>query len=94
MSLADAGGRRGRGLKPSGSGITRNMPPWHLGTKLGIQHTFKTTVLLLTDAQIATIVSWVELAPARRPEDMPAAEAMARRRRVAVGQALRQPTWC
>src|SRR5215472_395877 len=51
--------------------ITRNMPPWHLDQTVGIQH-FQND-RSLTDAQIATIVSWVDSgAPLGNPKDMPA----------------------
>jgi hypothetical protein len=51
--------------------ITRNMPPWHVDQTVGIQH-FQND-RSLTDAQIATIVSWVDAgAPLGNPKDMPA----------------------
>ncbi|MBZ5625534.1 MAG: hypothetical protein LAQ69_43590 [Acidobacteriia bacterium] len=50
--------------------ITRNMPPWHLDKTVGIQH-FQND-RSLTDAQIATIVGWVDSgAPLGDPKDMP-----------------------
>ncbi len=50
---------------------TRTMPPWHLDTTVGIQH-FKND-RSLTDAQIDTIVRWVDGgAPQGDPKDMPA----------------------
>src|SRR5213596_1187215 len=50
--------------------ITRNMPPWHLDKTVGIQQ-FQND-RSLTDAQIATIVSWVDGgAPLGNPKDMP-----------------------
>lgn len=53
--------------------ITRNMPPWHLDKTVGIQHFANDRSL--TDAQIATIVRWVDSgAPMGDPKDMPAAK--------------------
>ena len=50
--------------------ITRNMPPWHLDKTVGIQQ-FQND-RSLTDAQIATIVRWVDAgAPMGDPKDMP-----------------------
>jgi len=50
--------------------ITRNMPPWHLDKTVGIQHFANDRSL--TDAQIATIVRWVDSgAPKGDPADMP-----------------------
>ena len=50
--------------------ITRNMPPWHLDKTVGIQHFANDRSL--TDAQIATIVRWVDSgAPMGDPKDMP-----------------------
>src|SRR5580692_219911 len=50
---------------------TRTMPPWHLDRTVGIQH-FKNDPSL-TDAQIDTIVQWVNAgAPQGDPNDMPA----------------------
>ncbi|HEY2012246.1 MAG TPA: hypothetical protein VGH38_02040 [Bryobacteraceae bacterium] len=50
--------------------ITRNMPPWHIDKTVGIQH-FQND-RSLTDAQIATIVRWVDSgAPQGNPSDMP-----------------------
>ncbi len=50
--------------------ITRNMPPWHLDKTVGIQHFANDRSL--TDAQIATIVRWVDAgAPAGDLKDMP-----------------------
>jgi hypothetical protein len=50
--------------------ITRNMPPWHLDKTVGIQH-FQND-RSLTDAQIATVVRWVDSgAPMGDPKDMP-----------------------
>jgi hypothetical protein len=50
--------------------ITRNMPPWHLDKTVGIQHFANDRSL--TDAQIATIVRWVDSgSPMGDPKDMP-----------------------
>jgi hypothetical protein len=50
--------------------ITRNMPPWHLDKAVGIQE-FQND-RSLSDAQIATIVRWVDAgAPLGDPKDMP-----------------------
>ena len=50
--------------------ITRNMPPWHLDKTVGIQE-FQND-RSLSDAQIATIVRWVDGgSPAGDPKDMP-----------------------
>jgi hypothetical protein len=49
---------------------TRQMPPWHLDKTVGIQE-FKND-RSLTDAQISTIVRWVDAgAPMGNPKDMP-----------------------
>jgi hypothetical protein len=51
---------------------TRQMPPWHLDTSVGIQK-YKND-RSLTDAQIDTIVKWVDAgAPKGDPQDMPPA---------------------
>ena len=51
--------------------ITRNMPPWHIDKAVGIQE-FQND-RSLSDAQIATIVHWVDAgAPMGNPKDMPA----------------------
>src|SRR3979490_1833744 len=48
----------------------REMPPWHIGGPVGIQ-LFKTD-RSLSDAQISTIVRWVDAgAPSGDPRDMP-----------------------
>jgi hypothetical protein len=53
--------------------ITRQMPPWHLDTTVGIQK-FKND-RSLTDAQIDTIVKWVDAgAPKGDAKDMPPAK--------------------
>ena len=50
--------------------ITRNMPPWHIDQTVGIQHFANDRSL--NDAQIATIVRWVDSgAPMGDPKDMP-----------------------
>jgi hypothetical protein len=50
--------------------ITRNMPPWHIDKTVGIQH-FQND-RSLNDAQIATIVRWVDAgSPMGDPKDMP-----------------------
>jgi hypothetical protein len=50
--------------------ITRNMPPWHLDKTVGIQE-FQND-RSLTDAQIATVVRWVDAgAPMGDPKDLP-----------------------
>jgi hypothetical protein len=49
---------------------TRQMPPWHIDKSVGIQH-FEND-RSLTDAEIDTIVRWVDAgAPRGNPEDMP-----------------------
>src|SRR5215831_1134284 len=51
--------------------ITRQMPPWHIDKTVGIQK-FKND-RSLSDAQIDTIVKWVDAgAPKGDPKDMPA----------------------
>ena len=51
---------------------TRQMPPWHIDRTVGIQ-AFKND-RSLTDAEIDTVVRWVDGgAPRGNPEDMPAA---------------------
>jgi hypothetical protein len=51
--------------------VTRVMPPWHIDRNVGIQK-FKNDPSL-SDAQIATIASWVDHgAPEGNPADMPA----------------------
>jgi hypothetical protein len=53
--------------------ITRSMPPWHINQTVGIQE-FKND-RSLSDAQIATIVKWVDAgAPKGDPKDMPPAK--------------------
>jgi len=53
--------------------ITRQMPPWHIDKTVGIQH-FQND-RSLSDAQIATIVRWVDSgAPLGDPKDLPAAK--------------------
>ena len=50
--------------------LTRQMPPWHIDKTVGIQK-FENDISL-SDAQIATIVRWVdEGAPMGDPKDMP-----------------------
>src|SRR5687767_14024373 len=50
--------------------VARDMPPWFIDKNVGIQH-FSNDVSL-TDAQIATIVKWVDSgAPKGNPADMP-----------------------
>jgi len=50
--------------------ITRQMPPWHIDPSVGV-HEFKND-MSLTDAQIDTIVRWVDGgAPEGNPKDMP-----------------------
>jgi hypothetical protein len=50
--------------------ITRQMPPWHIDPSVGV-HEFKND-MSLTDAQIDTIVRWVDAgAPEGDPKDMP-----------------------
>jgi hypothetical protein len=50
--------------------ITRQMPPWHIDMSVGV-HEFKND-MSLTDAQIDTIVRWVDAgAPEGDPKDMP-----------------------
>jgi hypothetical protein len=50
--------------------ITRQMPPWHIDMSVGV-HDFKND-MSLTDAQIDTIVRWVDAgAPEGNPKDMP-----------------------
>jgi hypothetical protein len=51
--------------------ITRNMPPWHIDQTVGIRH-FEND-RSLSEAQIATIVRWVDAgAPQGNPSDLPA----------------------
>ena len=51
--------------------VTRQMPPWHIDKTVGIQK-FQYD-MSLSDAQIATIVKWVDSgSPAGDPKDMPA----------------------
>src|SRR5208282_1967545 len=53
--------------------VTHQMPPWHLDKTVGIQE-FKND-RSLSDAQIATIVRWVDSgAPLGNPKDMPPAK--------------------
>src|SRR6476659_1992382 len=53
--------------------ITRSMPPWHINQTVGIQE-FKND-RSLSDAQIATIVKWVDAgAPKGDMKDMPPAK--------------------
>src|SRR6516165_7585939 len=53
--------------------IKREMPPWHINQTVGIQE-FKND-RSLSDAQIATIVKWVDSgAPKGDPQDMPPAK--------------------
>jgi hypothetical protein len=53
--------------------VTRQMPPWHIDTTVGIQK-FKNN-MGLTDDQIATIARWVDSgAQMGDPKDMPAAK--------------------
>ena len=50
--------------------MTRQMPPWHIDPSVGV-HEFKND-MSLTDAQIDTIVRWVDAgAPEGDPKDMP-----------------------
>jgi len=50
--------------------MTRQMPPWHIDPSVGV-HDFKND-MSLTDAQIDTIVRWVDAgAPEGDPKDMP-----------------------
>jgi hypothetical protein len=50
--------------------VTRQMPPWHIDPSVGV-HEFKND-MSLTDAQIDTIVRWVDAgAPEGDPKDMP-----------------------
>jgi hypothetical protein len=49
---------------------TRQMPPWHIDRSVGVQH-FQND-MSLTDAQVETIVNWVDQgAPRGNPADMP-----------------------
>ena len=65
--------------------VTRNMPPWHLDKTVGIQH-FQND-FSLSDAQIATIVHWVDGgAPRGRRQGYAAAETVAARRWLAARQ--------
>jgi hypothetical protein len=53
--------------------MTRQMPPWHIDPSVGV-HEFKND-MSLTDAQIDTIVTWVDLgAPEGDPKDLPPAK--------------------
>jgi len=50
--------------------ILRQMPPWYIDKNVGVQHFSNDRSL--TDAEIATIVSWVDAgAPQGNPADMP-----------------------
>ncbi|MGE0462540.1 MAG: cytochrome c [Vicinamibacterales bacterium] len=50
--------------------MRRQMPPWHIDKSVGVQH-FKND-MSLTDAQIETIVRWVDAgAPEGDPRDLP-----------------------
>jgi hypothetical protein len=50
--------------------VARQMPPWHIDQSVGVQH-FKND-MSLSDAQIATIVRWVDSgAPQGDPKDLP-----------------------
>ena len=56
--------------------LTRTMPPWFIDKSIGIQHFENDSSL--SDAQIATIVKWVdEGAPQGDPKDMPPAKVFA-----------------
>ena len=62
--------------------VARQMPPWHIDQSVGVQH-FKND-MSLSDAQIDTIVKWVDAgAPQGDPEGHAAAEAARHRQRVA-----------
>ena len=53
--------------------VTRQMPPWHIDPSVGV-HEFKNDISL-TDAQIDTIVRWVDAgAPEGDPKDLPPAK--------------------
>jgi hypothetical protein len=53
--------------------LTRQMPPWHIDPSVGV-HEFKND-MSLTDAQIDTIVRWVDAgAPEGDPKDLPPAK--------------------
>ena len=53
--------------------VTRNMPPWHIDTNVGIRE-FQNDASLSTD-QVAKIVKWVDSgAPQGDPKDMPLAK--------------------
>ena len=68
----------------------RSMPPWHIDKTIGIQE-FQNDISL-SDEQIDTIVRWVDAgAPRGNPEDMPAANRVARQRCVASGGEIRPP---
>jgi hypothetical protein len=55
--------------------MTRQMPPWHIDPSVGV-HEFKND-MSLTDAQIDTIVRWVDAgAPEGNPKDMPPPKAL------------------
>src|SRR5207253_6011308 len=50
--------------------LAREMPPWYIDKNVGVQH-FSNDASL-SDAQIATIVKWVDAgAPQGNPADMP-----------------------
>ena len=50
--------------------LSRNMPPWHIDKTVGIQHFINDRSL--DDAQIATVVKWVDTGCAKGdPKDMP-----------------------
>ena len=68
--------------------VTRNMPPWHIDKTVGIQQ-FQNDISL-SDEQIGLIARWVDAgAPLGDPKDMPRAEAVAARRRLAARQTVR-----
>ena len=66
----------------------RQMPPWHIDKSVGIQH-FQND-RSLSEAQIATIVKWVDAgAPKGEMKDMPAPGEVAERANLEFRQPLR-----
>jgi hypothetical protein len=73
--------------------VSRNMPPWHLDRTVGIQK-FKNDTSL-TDAQIDTIVRWVDSGKAAgNPKDMPSAKMWPSDEGWQISSSSRNPTLC
>ena len=70
--------------------VTKQMPPWHIDQHVGVQK-FKND-MSLSDAQIATIVRWVDSgAPMGDPKDMPAAKEFPKGNEWQAAKELGQP---